>query len=187
MKGNLFWIAMIFLTFSSCGSTETKTDSKIDSVELGRRANPLLNGAVRNGITNSGGVYHFDPNIITKEEKEVIRVDLNDFVSRLNTTIKQKRYSDWLAHLTPSYQTSLASKENLRQASQADRLKARNISLANLFDYFINVVVPSRSNGRVDDIEFVSETRVKAYMIVNGQRLRLYELERVGDTWKISN
>jgi uncharacterized protein YigE (DUF2233 family) len=50
------------------------------------------------------------------------------------------------------------------------------------------VVVPSRANDRVDDIEFASQKRVKAYTVTpNGTRLRLYDLEHIGDQWKIIN
>jgi hypothetical protein len=83
-------------------------------------------------------------------------------------------------------------------------------------DYFINVVVPSRSNNRVDDISFITENRVKVIQInqrrrrppadpnelaklqANGAELRdgwLYEnsreiydeLEKTQDVWKIVN
>jgi hypothetical protein len=174
-------MAVIFLAFASCGSTEGKTDKRADGVDAAAAANKALNG-----VKNDSG-YSFDPNTITKEEKELVRVDLDDFVRKLNVTIRQKKYNVWLAQLTPRYQAYLSSKENLQQASQADRLRTKNIVLKTLFDYFVNVVVPSRSNGRVDDIEFVTEGKVKAYMNINGQRLRLYELERVGDSWKVSN
>jgi hypothetical protein len=40
----------------------------------------------------------------------------------------------------------------------------------------------------VDDIEFISPTRVKAYTVSSGgQRLRLYDLEHSGEEWKIVN
>ena len=55
-------------------------------------------------------------------------------------------------------------------------------------DYFDNVVVPSRSNDRVDDISFISENRVKAYTEDNrGNRVVLYDLEIIDNTWKIIN
>jgi hypothetical protein len=57
------------------------------------------------------------------------------------------------------------------------------------------VVVPSRSNSRVDEIEFTAQNRVRVYYVERSRktdenvaetrRLRLYELEKSGDTWKI--
>jgi uncharacterized protein YigE (DUF2233 family) len=49
-------------------------------------------------------------------------------------------------------------------------------------------VVPSRANDRVDDISFVSPQRIKVYTVNNkGERLRLYDLENLGNGWKIIN
>jgi hypothetical protein len=48
--------------------------------------------------------------------------------------------------------------------------------------------VPSRANDRVDDIEFISQKRVKAYTVSQkGERLRLYDLEKTNEGWKIIN
>jgi uncharacterized protein YigE (DUF2233 family) len=42
--------------------------------------------------------------------------------------------------------------------------------------------------NHVDDIVFISETRVKAYTLnTQKQRLRLFDLERDGSGWKIIN
>jgi hypothetical protein len=54
-------------------------------------------------------------------------------------------------------------------------------------DYFVNVVVPSRSNDRVDEIVFVAENRVLAYTLnARGIRLILYEFELINGQWKIN-
>jgi hypothetical protein len=67
-------------------------------------------------------------------------------------------------------------------------LKNQKIVLKSLEDYFLYVVVPSRANDRVDDIEFIGQNRVKAYTITSkGQRLRLYELEKTAGNWNIVN
>jgi hypothetical protein len=129
----------------------------------------------------------FDPSSITREEKELVRVDVNNFVSTLNAIIKRKDYNTWVKLLTSEYQQYLSSKENLETASKADRLKNRNIVLKSLYDYFINVVVPSRTNVRADDIDFVDESTVKVYMVNGGQRLRAYELVRNGNSWQVNN
>jgi hypothetical protein len=57
---------------------------------------------------------------------------------------------------------------------------------------FFHVVGPSRASSRVDEIEILSNTRVKAFTVMTNragevQRLRLYDLERFGNTWKIIN
>jgi hypothetical protein len=67
----------------------------------------------------------------------------------------------------------------------ADPSKRR--TLKSLEDYFLYVVVPSRDNDHVDDIEFVTQSRVKAYTETPKGQRRLYDLESSGNTWKIIN
>jgi hypothetical protein len=73
-------------------------------------------------------------------------------------------------------------------------LTSRKIVLKTLNDYFTHVVVPSRSNSKVDEIEFTDTNTVKVYYIerrknenneFETRRLRLYELIKTGNTWKI--
>ena len=156
----------------SCGSTDTKSNARVE--------------AVRAQIA-AGKTAAFNPANITKEEKEIVRVDANKFVGDLNRIIQRRDYSAWVKYLEPRYKEKLQSKENLAQASMSDRLKQQRIVLHNLLDYFINVVVPSRSMLRVDDIEFIDENRIKVFMIGQGQRMRIYELERHADSWRIVN
>ncbi|GMO22521.1 MAG: hypothetical protein Pg6A_09720 [Termitinemataceae bacterium] len=172
MKYHLPLILMVVFVLASCGSTDTKTTERVE--------------AVRAQIA-AGKQPVFNPSMVTKEEKERVRVDANQFVSELNRIIQRRDYSAWTRYLEPKYRERLESKENLMLASQSDRLKQKKIVLQNLLDYFVNVVVPSRSNLRVDDIEFISENRVKTFMNENGQRLRIYELERYGDSWRVIN
>jgi hypothetical protein len=163
----------IFLSLTSCGSTTPQTNE--------------ARGTAEAQIRKEAANRNFDPRSITREEKEKVRENVNTYVTQLNSIIKNKRYEVWVGHLSPEWQSYLASRQNLAQASQAERLRNNSppIVLKSLFDYFINVVYPSRQNLRIDDIEFVNENRVKAYMMNNGQRLRVYELERNGDTWRI--
>jgi hypothetical protein len=155
----------------SCGSTTPQTGDR-----------SVTEAQIRQKVANNGG---FNPSSITKEEKEKVRESVNSYVSQLNAIIRRKDYNEWVTHLSPTWKGYLASPQNLSQASQAQRIRDSGIVLKSLFDYFINVVYPSRQNLRIDDIEFVDENKVKAYMINNGQRLRVYELERNGDTWRI--
>jgi hypothetical protein len=155
---------------ASCGSTTPQTGDR-SAAEVQIRQNAVNN--------------NFNPNSISKEEKEKVRENINIYVSQLNAIIRRKDYNEWLKHLSPAWESYLASRQNLMQASQAQRIRDNGIVLKSLFDYFVNVVYPSRQNLRIDDIEFVDENKVKAYMVNNGQRLRVYELERNGDTWRI--
>jgi hypothetical protein len=130
----------------------------------------------------------FDPGTISQEVFDTTKTDVQHFIADLNRIIRSKNYDLWISHLGDEYLAEKSSPEYLAQISEQPRLKTQKIVLATAQDYFIHVVVPSRQNDRVDDIEFVSPTRVKAYTITpNGQRLRLYDLESSENTWKIIN
>jgi hypothetical protein len=130
----------------------------------------------------------FDPANVPPEVKEAVQRDIVDYITELNGIIRRRDFREWTKRLSTDYQRYLGSTENLAKASQAERLRKNNITLTSLYDYFIHVVVPSRDHDRVDDIEFVKETVVKAFTVDrNSRKLRLYELERSGDTWIIIN
>jgi hypothetical protein len=130
----------------------------------------------------------FDPGNVSQELFELTKADVQKFIENLNRTIRTKNYGDWKTALSDEYFAEISSPAFLAQASQSAAMKSRQIVLKSAADYFNNVVVPSRANSRVDDIEFVTKTRVKAFTVTaDGRRLRLYELERAGNTWKIIN
>jgi hypothetical protein len=131
----------------------------------------------------------FDPAHVPQELFVVTLEEVQQLITSLNTIIRAGRYEDWLKNLSQEYIDTYSSPEYLKRLSEEPRLKAQNIVLTSLRDYFIYNVVPSRANvNRVDDIEFISPRRVKAFTEnAKGQRLRLYELEKDGKDWKIIN
>lgn len=148
------------------------------------------NAASKNetGIVN--GV--FDPTRITQEYYISTMDEVRQFIEELNQIIRSRNYRAWRAALSPEHFAEIASPENLQQISAQPAMRTRRIVLRTPEDYFIHVVVPSRANSRVDDIEFISMNRVKAFTIHTNtageeQRLRLYDLEKIGNTWTIIN
>ncbi len=129
----------------------------------------------------------FDPNSISVELKESTFFDVKAFIGKLNSIIQAKNYEEWLAELTQEYRDYYSSAETLARISDAAVLKRQKIVLNSLKDYFIHVVYPSRQKDRVDDIEFIDESRIRAITLnVKGERLVLYNLEKIDDTWKIA-
>ena len=59
------------------------------------------------------------------------------------------------------------------------------ITISSLRDYFDHVVVPSRVQARLDEIEFVDEDHVKAYAMIKDTKALLFLLVREEDVWKI--
>jgi hypothetical protein len=130
----------------------------------------------------------FDPGSISQEVFDSTKTGVQQFIQDLNAIIRSRDYDAWVSHLGDDYYNEKNSPQYLAEVSEQPRLKTQKIVLSNARDYFVHVVAPSRYNDQVDDIEFVSPTRVKAYTVIpNGQRLRLYDLESSGDTWKIIN
>lgn len=131
---------------------------------------------------------HFDPDTITPEVYNTAKKDVQQLIKELNQIIRSRNYNVWVSYLGEAYFEEINSPEFLQRVSESSFLKSKNTVLSDGKDYFTHVVVPSRANSRVDDIEFVSQNRVKAFMVTaQGQRLRLYDLEDFGDGWKIIN
>jgi len=144
----------------------------------------------------------FDPGIITQEMFETTKADVQALIMDLNRIIKDRNYNAWRTYLADSYFKEISSRafldERTEELYKRDQTVASNLGrnprlvqkkiLRTPKDYFDNVIVPSRSNDRMDDINFVSEKHVKAYtMDSRGNLLVLYDLELIDNKWKIIN
>jgi hypothetical protein len=131
----------------------------------------------------------FDPGSIPPEVIAVTMHDIQGMIEDLNRIIRSRNYDGWLSYLSQEFIAAHSAPDYLKQISETSpRLTTQNVVLNNLRDYFVYVVVPSRANDRVDDIEYSAANRVKAYTVsARGQRLRLYDLEQVDGGWKIVN
>jgi len=131
---------------------------------------------------------------------DVTLAEVKSFIDNLNGVISRRNFSQWRAALTDEYFAQISSREFLAEASESPALKAGRIVLRTANDYFTNVVVPSRANSQVDEIEFEGENVVRAYYLetrtVRGEnnetatetrRLRVYELVKINGNWKISH
>ncbi|MFP4329451.1 MAG: hypothetical protein ACLFP6_01910 [Spirochaetaceae bacterium] len=122
---------------------------------------------------------------VTEEIYDQTFDEVEQTISRLNTIIQQRDYEAWRDYLTDKYVEENSEPEALAEWSESPLLQRNDITLESLEDYFLYVVVPSRSNVRLDDLEFVDENTVEAYMNVRGRRALLYLLEEQDGTWKI--
>jgi len=134
----------------------------------------------------------FDPTTISQQLYDTTRDEVRRFIEALNQIIRDRKFNEWKANLSPEYFAEISSAENLQNLSEQPAMKTRRIVLRTAEDYFLNVVVPSRANLRVDDIEFISGNRVKAFTFTKNSAgedisLRLYDLEKIGNTWTIIN
>ena len=135
---------------------------------------------------------------ISQEVYDKTLEEVKRFIERLNKIIHDKNYSGWRNALSDELFERYSSQEFLVKASESKLLQQKKIVLKTPRDYFLNVVVPSRANSRVDGIDFITNDRVKAVYIetkttkdknneiqTETRRLRLYELVKYMDTWKI--
>jgi hypothetical protein len=111
--------------------------------------------------------------------------DVEALINELNKTIRNKNYDKWLTFLTEEYKDYYSSPGVLREISKKPTMQKYDIRLTTLKDYFTYVVVPSRSNARLDDLVFEDNNHVKAIMIIDEQRVILYQLVKVDGEWKI--
>jgi hypothetical protein len=132
----------------------------------------------------------FDPGSISQETFDTAKTDVQRLIQDLNGIIRAKNYKAWVSHLGEAYIETRSAQDFLDRTSAVlmeSNIASRRKKLSSLEDYFLFVVVPSHQNDRVDDIEFESPVRVKAYTITDKGRLRLYDLEHVDMEWKIVN
>jgi len=129
----------------------------------------------------------FNPESISVELKSTTFFDVKALINKLNKIIQAKDFEAWSAELTQGYRDYYSSADTLAEISEYAVLKRQKIVLKSLKDYFTHVVYPSRQNDRVDDIEFIDEFKIRAIIVnIKGERLVLYNLEKIDDTWKIA-
>jgi len=185
----LMTVLALIMTIS-CGSKPDPTPSA-GSVEE-QKAELVQSNPVVKETDSAPSADVFDPARITSEYHISTRAEVRQFIEGLNQIIKNKNFGAWKAALSDDYFAEISSPESLREVSEQPALKTRKVVLRTAEDYFTHVVVPSRANSRVDDIEFISMNRVKAFTITKNRageevRLRLYDLEKIDNKWTIIN
>jgi len=193
MSNNKFTLLLILSIFLAL-SCQTKPASEQTQEVIAEPAPaPVPSNPVRTAPVTPVIEEEFNPQAVTQAQYDSTKDEVQQFINNLNQIIRNKNYNAWRATLSDDYFREISSQENLQQVSEQPAMTTRRIVLRTAEDYFLNVVVPSRANSRVDDIEFIGRNRVKAFTVnVNSrtgeeQRLRLYDLEKIGNTWKIIN
>jgi len=180
-KSNFFLIlAVIFMV--SCHSNQRTIQN-----------NTVQDTSQKTNVSTQQTAVAFDTRTVSREQHDSTLDEVQRFIGSLNDIISKRNYNAWKAVLSQDYFKGISSSQFLEQISDSPAMKTRNIVLKTPEDYFTNVVVPSRANSRVDDIEFIETNRVKAFTIIKNSRtseeqwLVLYDLEKVGNSWLIVN
>ena len=128
--------------------------------------------------------YVFEWGSITQEEYDSVKFDIQQLVEELNSIIRSRNFNSWLTYLSQEYRARVHSRDLWEDTMQRAPIFRGRINSAR--DYFNLIIVPSRANDRVDDIDFLSEQRVRAYTVnEHRQGMILYDLEFIGNRWMI--
>lgn len=129
-------------------------------------------------------VAQFDTVTITKKTFESTKNEMQIVVDKLNKITMERDYKSWLEWLSEEYYRTYSDPAVLDSISAS--LPIKNIKLRNIKDYFNYVFVPSRQNMRVDDIQFMSPTRVYVIMEITPKSpAAIYILEKTTEGWKL--
>ena len=111
--------------------------------------------------------------------------EIEDLINQVTQLIRKRNFNGWKKFLSENYIEMVGSAEHLRKVSESPSLKDV-IELRNLRDYFQWVVVPSRANAKLDEIIFIDEEHVIAYMYIEDNRTILFQFEIIDGIWKIT-
>jgi hypothetical protein len=124
--------------------------------------------------------------IVSEEVFNQTFAELQELIDRLNDIIAKGDMATWQSYLSQAYKDYYSDRAVLTAQSESPILKARDIRLASLADFFRYVVVPSRANVRLDDLRFLNENEVEAIMLFGGnRRITVYRLIKIDNTWRI--
>ncbi|HQL33182.1 MAG TPA: hypothetical protein PK969_07975 [Treponemataceae bacterium] len=171
---------------------DTITSSPSDTIETNSHETEGTSAAIQESdsgleqghMPDNDIVAQFEDVTITKQTFQKTKTELETVVEELNKITLSRDYQKWLTYLSDDYRRNFSDKTVLEDVS--DSLPTKGIRLKNLKDYFTFVFVPSRQNMRVDDIQFVSPTRVYVIMeITPDSPAAIYIIEKFSDGWKL--
>jgi hypothetical protein len=180
----LFVLALLIL--SGCTTAKPASPMQVQAVPqvIQQEETPKNNANQTAEAEDTMIVAEFDTVKITKQTFNKTKSDIQVVVDDLNRITYAKDYQRWLSYLSEEYIKEFSDPANLEKVSSS--LPTKGIKLKNLKDYFNYVFVPSRQNMRVDDIKFVSPTRVYVIMELSPKNpAAIYILEKTDHGWKL--
>ena len=123
--------------------------------------------------------------VVTEELYVETFEDIKVMIQKLNKIIASGDFDTWLTYLTDDYIAYYSSAEQLDYFSELYRQRGYSQRINDFQDYFNYVVVLSRRNAVIDEIEFRDSTHITAYTKIKDQLSVLYYLEKQENEWKI--
>ena len=184
----IFFSSLLIIAFISCSSAappakKTQTPVKKET-PAAKSETPKQNNTQNEKKEEKKPQASNDQNVSDAVYTQTFS-DIEAFIAKLNKIISQSNFDEWKRYLTQGYIDYYSNPANLKTVSETPALKKHKIVLRSLKDYFTYVVVPSRSDTHLDSISFVDNNNIKAYMIIEGEPIILYNLVKSNNNWKI--
>ncbi len=194
MKKIIFVLTAGLLLFSSCaGKPEPKAEEPIKKpvvqetpVKPEPKPEPVVKKTTPPVVEKSSDnevIAEFDGVEITKKDKAKAKSEIEVVVSKLNKITDKKDYAHWYTFLSDDYISRFSNPRELKSVSKRLPGIYKGVKLKNLNDYFTYVFVPSRQRCRVDDIKYLSPTKVRVIKKYKGKDLVFYNLKKIGNKW----
>jgi len=183
-KAGIIAIALSSLLIAGCATQKAPVQGKVSETDLKEQKNTGTALKFSDNTEDSVIVAEFDTVKITRQTFESTKSEMQLVVEDLNRITNNRDYKRWLGYLSEEYVQEYSDPDKLDKVSAS--LPTKGIKLKNLKDYFNYVFVPSRQNMRVDDIKFVSPTRVYVIMELSPNNpAAIYILEKSNGGWKL--
>lgn len=192
----LYSVPFLCLLFSACSSLppEKQIETAVPQTNVEQNVNnetkPLVSDPKQTPTEKPNTpdediiVAQFESFSVTKHIFNITKSEIQLVVDDLNIITNTRDYTRWLTYLSEEYRLHFSDPAVLDKVSLS--LPTKGYKLKNLKDYFTYVFVPSRQNMRVDDITFVSPTRVYVIMeIAPKSPAAIYILEKTLEGWKL--
>lgn len=162
---------------------EPQPSVKEEKAPVIKKQEPVVEAKPDTSEEKNTVIAEFEGVTITKETYDQTKTEMEKIVEQLNRITAAKDYTQWITFLSDDYKQQYSKPSTLKAVSEA--LPVKGIKLKSLKDYFMYVFVPSRQNVRVDDINFVSPSRVEVIMKQGNVSLLVYGLENIDGNWKL--
>lgn len=126
-----------------------------------------------------------DELVITEELYNKTFDEIEQTINELDAIVQRGDLRAWLGYLTQEYIDQKSDPQYLAQLSES--FKSKVLKLKNIQDYFELVFVPSRikMKTKLERIEFIDSTHVKAITIIQDTPALLYYLIYEDGIWKL--
>jgi len=187
-----FFLALIGITFFSCGSTP-KPESEPTEVEV-EDFDEVMD--VEDEVIN---VDQDEPDdeeyirstnnlssdeLVTKKEFADDKAKILKIIDEMQDIMENEDVDAWLNYIAPDSIRYYSSPSNIRKAQK--KLPNKTIVLNGIGDYFKYVFIPSRKRRSVDEIRYISKTNIKAVDVKDDKSIVVYyQFVKVNDKWLV--